>query len=77
MPGRKKKGKKRPAHIQGIASQKREAIEIEQLCSQVLQAAPPLGSQEATAAEFAELPLSRYTQKGACHTTAWLRSSHS
>ena len=64
IPGTKSKGKKRPSHIPRVATGKREEIEVTQLQKRVDQEAPPVGSQEATAEAFADLPLSKYTHKG-------------
>ena len=65
IPGTKSKGKKkRPSHIPRVATAKREEIEVTQLQKRVDSEAPPVGSQEATAEAFSDLPLSSYTQKG-------------
>jgi len=77
IPGTKSKGKKRPSHIPRVATGKREEIEVTQLQKRVEKEAPPVGSQEATAEAFADLPLSKYTQKGASNARCAFMSKFS
>jgi hypothetical protein len=47
-----------------LSTTKREEAEIKQLEARIAAEAPPPGSSESSASDFAQLPLSRYTQTG-------------
>ena len=64
VPGKKKK--KKFVRRTKVSTGKREEVEIAQLVKRVEAEAPPVGSQEGTVVEFAELPISKYTQTGSC-----------
>jgi hypothetical protein len=69
-PGPRGGARKRPrgdaaeAPTAKLSTTKREEAEIRQLEARIKEESPPPGSVDATASEFSQLPLSRYTHTG-------------